>query len=140
MKFEFKPSAVALFAMFAVMYALRLGWSEGVWAAVLLLASLLVHELGHVFALRRHGIAVKAVGVTYLGGFTRRASSDNWFAEVQSALAGPVASLLLYFLFSRHSGQLFATIATANAIIGFSNLIPIGPTDGRRLLRVIRSA
>jgi Zn-dependent protease len=140
MKFEFKPSAVVLFALFAALYALRLGWREGVWAAVVLLGSILVHELGHVFALRRHGIEIKAIGITHLGGFTRRASSDNWFAEVQSALAGPAASLLLYFIFRSHSGEFFTTMATANAVIGLSNLIPIGPTDGRRLLRILLPA
>lgn len=70
-------------------YALLYGWSFGVGFVALIV----VHELGHVVALRRLGIrAGLPVFLPYVGAFVQmRERPRSVEAEAWSALAGPAA-------------------------------------------------
>jgi len=125
------------------------GLSDGVhlamalFAAVLFFASILLHELGHVWRARREGIEVDSITLWLFGGvsqFKGRFSSAG--AEFRVAIAGPLVSLLL--------GGIFVLIALAGlpsavdgvaAWLGYINLslfvfnmIPAVPLDGGRVL------
>src|SRR5215211_7948501 len=112
-------------------------------AAVLFLASVLLHELGHSWVARRQGIEVDSITLWLFGGvaeFKDRFTSAG--AEFRVALSGPLVSIGL--------GVLFVLIALAdlptavdavaawlgyiNLILAAFNLLPASPLDGGRVL------
>jgi Zn-dependent protease len=125
------------------------GLSDGTYlgsaivAALLFLASILLHELGHSWVARREGIEVDSITLWLFGGvaeFKDRFRSAG--AEFRVALSGPLVSIGL--------GVLFMLIALANlptavdavaAWLGYINLalavfnlLPASPLDGGRVL------
>ncbi|MDO8185889.1 site-2 protease family protein [Conexibacter sp. JD483] len=129
-------------------------------AALLLFASVIVHELGHALAARRHGIEVAGITLSPLGGFALMSrESRTPKEELQVAGAGPLATfgvLLLCALVClvAYGPSEFADaallrndlpttplsltlgwLATMNFIVLLFNLIPAYPLDGGRLTR-----
>jgi Zn-dependent protease/CBS domain-containing protein len=115
----------------------------GIVAALLFLASILLHELGHSWVARREGIEVDSITLWLFGGvsqFKGRFPSSG--AEFRVAVSGPLVSILL--------GALFVLIALAhvpssvdgvaawlgyiNLILAVFNLLPALPLDGGRVL------
>jgi Zn-dependent protease len=115
----------------------------GIVAAVLFLASILLHELGHSWVARREGIEVDSITLWLFGGvsqFKDRFASAG--AEFRVAISGPLVSIVL--------GVLFVLIAVAqvpssvdgvaawlgyiNLILAVFNLLPASPLDGGRVL------
>ncbi|MGD1282242.1 site-2 protease family protein [Mycobacterium seoulense] len=123
-------------------------WAAGACGALVLLASLVAHELAHAVVARRAGVAVGSVtlwlfgGVTTLGGEAKTPR-----AAFRIAIAGPATSLALAALF----GGLVAALQTLgaapivvgvaswlagiNLLLGLFNLLPGAPLDGGRVLR-----
>ncbi|MBV8348618.1 MAG: site-2 protease family protein, partial [Mycolicibacterium sp.] len=122
----------------------------GVIGAVLLLASLLAHELTHAVVARRAGMKVSSVTLWMFGGVTRiEGDVKNPRTEFWIAFSGPLTSLLLAVLFAGvaeglHAGAA-APLAAAvawwlsglNLLLGLFNLLPGAPLDGRRILQSI---
>jgi Zn-dependent protease len=118
----------------------------GIAAALLFLASILLHELGHSWVARREGIEVDSITLWLFGGvsqFKGRYASPG--AEFRVAFTGPLVSILL--------GVLFVLIALAhppssvdgvaawlgyiNLSLAVFNLLPASPLDGGRVLHAI---
>ncbi|MGW5879639.1 site-2 protease family protein [Nocardiopsis terrae] len=113
--------------------------------AILLYASVLVHELAHSLVARRYGLPVRRIVLYVLGGVSeidREAPTPG--REFWIAFSGPLLSLLLaagafvlaYFTdpFSV-TGELLFQLWVANLLVGVFNLLPGLPLDGGRLLR-----
>ena len=113
--------------------------------AVLLGASVLLHELGHCLVALRLGIPVHRVRLFLLGGLSelartpRKPAQEGWIAA-----AGPGVSLVLSALFAgamllvAPGGAvwlLVAECAVANLAVAIFNLLPGLPLDGGRILR-----
>jgi Zn-dependent protease len=127
----------------AVAYAL------GLASALLLFASILLHELGHAVVARRHGVEIEEIDLWLLGGVARmkgypKAAGD----ELRFALAGPAVTLAIAMLFGAISlalpssapAGLRAVIeyqAFINAAILVFNLLPAFPLDGGRVARAL---
>ena len=123
-------------------------WLAGVCGALVLLASLLAHELAHAVVARRAGVAVGSVtlwlfgGVTTLGGEAKTPK-----AAFRIAFAGPATSLALAALFGGLVAALHTVraapivvgvsswLAVINLLLGLFNLLPGAPLDGGRVLR-----
>lgn len=123
-------------------------WVAGAIGALVLLASLLAHELAHAVIARRAGIEVSGVtlwlfgGISYLG---REAETPE--AEFRIAAAGPATSVALAAAFAGIAAGLDAAgvahIVTGvawwlwgvNLLMGLFNLLPGAPLDGGRILR-----
>src|SRR5436190_900076 len=81
----------------------RLGSAHGPWAVVftlllilLVFACVLMHEFGHAFMARQHGVRVHDVSLSAVGGVARMEQLPaNPRAEVLIALAGPAANVAL---------------------------------------------
>jgi Zn-dependent protease len=125
-----------LLSMFATV---GLYWSVwGLWFALGLVLSIYVHEMGHVAALRRYGIAASAPmfipGLGALIRLTQRPIGPREDARV--GLAGPVWGLgaavasLAIGLFG--GGPMFLAIAHVGAWINLFNLTPVWQLDGSR--------
>jgi Zn-dependent protease len=112
-------------------------------AALLFLASILLHELGHSWVARREGIEVDSVTLWLFGGVSQlKGRFTGAGAEFRVAVSGPLVSIVL--------GALFVLIAVAqlpssvdgvaawlgyiNLILAAFNLLPASPLDGGRVL------
>lgn len=106
-------------------------------------ASVLIHEYGHIFAARLHGVDCRKITLHGLGGLAHLDEElERPRAEFIVALAGPVTSMMLAILFWVASGlvtslsaaEFLANLAVINLVIAVFNLIPAYPLDGGRML------
>jgi Zn-dependent protease/predicted transcriptional regulator len=112
-------------------------------AAVLFLASILLHELGHSWVARHEGIEVDSITLWLFGGvsqFKGRFASPG--AEFRVAATGPLVSIVLGGVFvlitlahpPSYVGGVAAWLGYINLILGVFNLLPASPLDGGRVL------
>ena len=124
--------------------------AAGVAIAVLLLASLVLHELGHVLTARRHGSAVSQLSIGFAGATAHGdAELPGPRAQWRAALAGPLASLATAAVTGGTAAGLallgadrlvwLVLVATAviNASLGVLSLIPGTGPDGGRIVRAL---
>ncbi len=115
----------------------------GAAAALLLFASLIVHEYGHVLCARRFGVEARSVDLHFLGGEAKlTCDAASWRQEFCIALSGPLASLILALVLglavrALEPGSALSIItfylAFANAVLAAANLVPAYPLDGGRI-------
>lgn len=131
------PTLLSMFAWLALDHA------RGPLFAVGLVASIYVHEMGHVFALRRYGI--KATAPMFIPGFGALVRLRQYPIDAREdarvGLAGPiwgcaaaVVALALGWAL-RHPGLL--AIASLGATINLFNLVPVWQLDGARGYRAL---
>ncbi len=121
-------------------------WVLGVVAALLLFASVLVHELAHSFVARSRGLEVDSITLFIFGGVSNLSSeSPDARTEFAIAVVGPITSFVIAAV-SYGIAQLIPDpawqavvgyLAIVNALLGAFNLIPGFPLDGGRVLRSI---
>jgi Zn-dependent protease len=127
------PTLLSMLAFFGVYWA-AFGW---VFAAGIVV-SIYIHELGHVFEMKRRGMEVNApMFVPGLGAFVRL--SQHPASDVEDnriGLAGPIwglAAALAAFVAWRLTGQpAWGAIARMGAWINLFNLLPVWQLDGSR--------
>lgn len=121
-------------------------WTMGFAGALLLFASVLVHELGHALVARHFRIPTRSITLFLFGGVAQIAREPERPAhELWVALAGPATSLLLAGLFRllTPSGDpvpataLMGYLSSVNLLLAAFNLLPAFPLDGGRVLRAI---
>jgi Zn-dependent protease len=120
-------------------------WTQGLIAALLLFASVLLHELAHALVAIRHGIPVGGITLHIFGGVSQLDSEpETPRAELLVAIAGPLTSFAIAGL-SHGLGRVLAErswadalagyVAAVNLVVGVFNLVPAFPLDGGRVLR-----
>lgn len=120
-------------------YALAWGWSYGV-AFVLLI---LVHEMGHVYALREFGVRASVpVFIPFVGAFVAlKEMPKDARIEAWTAIAGPIVGTggaMLCWSAALYTGSSFwMAIAYTGFFINLFNLIPVRPLDGGRTAAAI---
>lgn len=112
-------------------------WALAIYATTLILASVLLHELGHAFIAEYYGLRVTGISLHLLGGWTtfeKECPSPRISAIV--ALAGPACSLLLAALaWPFQDDVVCRNLYKVNLVLGMYNLfIPCLPLDGGRIL------
>jgi len=125
-----------------------LAWIGGAIVAVLLLASLTAHELGHALLARRRGITVDGIRLWLFGGVAQMGS--DWMTarnEMLVAAIGPAITFVITAVFGAATWLLFSVsapplavvvaewVAAVNLLLLLFNLIPAFPLDGGRILR-----
>lgn len=108
------------------------GWS----VALMLIVLILIHELGHVVAMRWCGIPVKGIYfIPFFGGVA--VGADRYRSEGERGLVafmGPGLSLVTtaaFFAASVATGEeLWRDLALMSAILNGLNLLPVMPLDG----------
>jgi len=135
-------------------------------SAVGFFGSILLHELGHAFAARRHGIGTLSIQLWIFGGVAQLdRDSDSPRSEFEVAAAGPAVTLGLIAVFylagSAIAGfgefadvfrlaiefksdagaagvvSLFSWLAMINTLLLAFNLLPAFPMDGGRIARAL---
>lgn len=122
-----------------------LAWSAGLLMALLLFASVLLHELGHSLVARSQGIKVNSITLFIFGGVASIDRESKTPGQAfQVAIAGPLVSFALFGLFSllaqslaqESLGQVLTLdLARINLVLGIFNLIPGLPLDGGQVLK-----
>ena len=121
-------------------------WVLGAISAVLMFASVLIHELAHSLVAIRRGIAVHSITLFLFGGVSNlTGESKDPRTEFTIAIVGPLSSFVIagiaYGLAIAipidQVSFVFGYLAIVNALLGGFNLIPGFPLDGGRVFRSI---
>lgn len=126
-------------------------WAMGATAALLLFASVLLHELGHSYVALKYRIPIGQITLFIFGGVAQmRKEPPNPRAEFLIAIAGPIVSLVIAAVCLslvaaaeawstgpdfRGLIALGAVLGVVNTNLGLFNLLPGFPLDGGRVLR-----
>jgi Zn-dependent protease len=112
----------------------------GFWFAVGFVILLLIHEMGHVIALRREGIKASApMFIPFMGAvISARSLGDNALAEARVGLAGPIlgtigsAACLVIWQITGH--DFWRALGFTGFFLNLFNLLPVVPLDGGRAM------
>jgi Zn-dependent protease/CBS domain-containing protein len=123
-------------------------WAIGITSAIILFASVLVHELSHSYVAKKNGLPIARITLFFFGGVSEMTEEpQDPGLEVRMAAAGPLMSFLiagvlggLWYLskFIMVPVAVSATLgygALINVILGGFNLLPAFPLDGGRVFR-----
>lgn len=122
-----------------------------VLTAILLFASILLHELAHSYFAMRYGVKIESITLFLFGGVSAMEEMPRKPGqEAKMASAGPLTSLVIGFvclfiygnlispdpIFSKNPVYLTIWIlGIMNLVLGIFNLLPAFPMDGGRILR-----
>lgn len=115
---------------------------------LLLLGSVLVHELAHAWMARRRGLQVHQIALTLVGGHTEMAGAAAPGTSALVAVAGPAANVVLAVLgwlglqLVDYPGNpaayaALAVLASSNALVAAFNLLPGLPMDGGHIFEAL---
>ncbi len=117
-----------------------------VWFAVGFVVLIWVHEMGHVFQLRREGIRASApMFIPFLGAFVAmKQMPKNVLVEARVGLAGPVLGTLgalgALGIYMANHNPLFLGLAYVGFFLNLFNLLPMLPLDGGRAVGALSPA
>jgi Zn-dependent protease len=123
---------------------LWMGGASGLLLALVVFASVLLHELGHSLVARHLGVQIAGIELHMLGGAARmvgqpRSAGD----EIAIAAAGPAVSFALgglgMVLSATTGWSGFSSFGWLNIALGAFNLLPALPMDGGRIARALLS-
>lgn len=98
-------------------------WVMGVAGAFILIISVMLHELAHVFLSLKYGLEVRQIILFVFGGIADiKEETEDYKKEFKIAVAGPIASFSLALLFLSLWYMIF--------ILGGSEAIPLGFMTG----------
>ncbi len=153
--------ALGLFPVALKGISTSVAWVAGVLAAILLFASVLIHEVAHSLVAQARGIPVKSITLFILGGVSNIEEEPKKASiEFSMAIVGPLTSLILGFIFwaiylaAQGTGAanpiafpassykdvasaIFHYLAYVNILLAAFNILPGFPLDGGRVLRSI---
>lgn len=130
--------------LFSMLLALSVYWAAWGWVFALgLIASIYVHEMGHVAALRRFGMQASApMFIPGLGAFVRMKQAPvDAREDARVGLAGPIwglgAALVLFAGALLTGWKSLGAIAHGAAWLNLFNLLPVWQLDGARGFRAL---
>ncbi len=122
----------------------------GIAGAIGVFFSIVFHEFSHSLVARRFGMPIKGITLFIFGGVAEMEEEPpSPKSEFLMAIAGPLASFLLAFIFWRLEALAMASawptpvvgvshsLALINMIVAVFNLVPAFPLDGGRMLRAM---
>ena len=123
-------------------------WTIGIACAIILFASVLVHELSHSYIAKKNGLPIARITLFLFGGVSETMEEpQNPGLEVRMAAAGPLMSFVIagilggiWYVASAAHLTIAITVTLAdsaiiNAGLGAFNLLPAFPLDGGRVFR-----
>jgi Zn-dependent protease len=134
--FRMHKTGWVMLGLCCMMGAAFCGWRVGIVEGMLVIASLLLHEVGHMSAAIMLGVPVREFGLSWRGAYNRRAYASRRRDEIFISFAGPLTNLFLALpmLFLPVIGT---QLALCNLLLCIVNLLPIPSSDGLRILRNI---
>jgi putative peptide zinc metalloprotease protein len=110
--------------------------------ALALVATLVFHEWGHVRAMKHFGIPTKGMYlIPFFGGLAVGEAPRSRWQEVYISMMGPVYGLVMsvgcYLLYLATSSPFIGLLASVSALINVTNLLPVHPLDGGRVVKAL---
>ncbi|WP_220753880.1 MULTISPECIES: site-2 protease family protein [Shewanella] len=141
--FKLLKSAKVIKAMLAAASVAAYSWLFSIEFALALIACLVIHEYGHIKAMKHFGMKTKGIYlIPFMGGLAVSDERINTrWQNVVISIMGPTFGLLMslgcmlaYWI----TGNIFfAGLASFNALLNLFNLLPILPLDGGHILKSI---
>jgi Zn-dependent protease/CBS domain-containing protein len=110
--------------------------------------SIVFHEFSHSLVARHYGMQIKGITLFVFGGVAEmKEEPPDPKSEFLMAVAGPISSFLLAFIFSKIEAisvlrgwptpvvGVSNALAYINTVVAIFNLVPAFPLDGGRMLR-----
>lgn len=123
-------------------------WVAGVVGAVVLLFSMLAHEVSHCLVAKRNGVGVRSITLFMFGGVSLlEGEAHTAGADFRIAAVGPATSVMMAAVFVAIQAvvvaagghglavDLLSWLWEINVVLAVFNLIPAAPLDGGRILR-----
>ncbi|MGC4091107.1 MAG: hypothetical protein QM756_25175 [Polyangiaceae bacterium] len=114
-------------------------WRSGIWFAIGFVLMILVHELGHGYAIKRRGLSAGwPIFIPFMGAMiSLKGEVRDRDTEADIAYGGPLAgaavSLLAAALGLLTGTRLFFVLAYSGFFLNLFNLTPFSPLDGGRI-------
>lgn len=103
----------------------------GLLLGILTVASLLLHECGHMLAARSLQVKVREVGICLKGSYIRREQARTPLDDFAISLSGPMVNSLIAAALWTIPGVCH-WLAVFNLVLLVTNLAPLPAADGRR--------
>lgn len=138
--FKLSKSAGAMKAALAGTALAGWSWLFNIEFALAIIISLLIHEYGHIWAMKRAGLKVKGVYlIPFLGGVAVSERFQTRWQEFKIAIAGPfvgtLGAVFAWLLWLQTGHDFFALLTALGLLINLFNLLPIVPLDGGQVVK-----
>ena len=145
--FKWIALGAKLLLSFGTLVVSIFAWAQmfGFWFATGFVLLILVHEMGHVVAIRAYGLKASVpIFVPFLGAFVAlKEMPPNSKAAGVIALAGPAlgtaGAMVCYGIGAYTGAPIWYALASTAFFINLFNLIPIFPLDGGRVAAALFS-
>ncbi len=125
-------------SLFALPSAFIMLWLEGMEAFFVLVLSALLHEAGHLIAMKSRGYLVRRIDILPMGAVIVCPEGIPDRDETVIAISGPLASVVCavisFFLYSSVGSAVSLYAVAINLVLGMFNLLPIKKLDGGKAL------
>lgn len=110
--------------------------------ALVLIAVIMFHEYGHVWAMKKMGMKTKGFYlIPFVGGVAVGDKAKTHWQQVFIAMMGPsfglVMSIVCYLAYLLTESHFIGLLASMSALINILNLLPIMPLDGGQVVKSI---
>lgn len=125
-------------------------WVMGIFSAMLLFVSVLLHELSHSLIAKKNNIPIRGITLFIFGGVAEMTEEPPTAqSEIKMAVAGPICSgflALFFYVISIFFTSFLLVIPLIgilkylvfiNLVLMIFNLLPGFPLDGGRILRAV---
>ena len=138
LKFFKLTTVITLFVSF-VAYGLTYGWIFG----IAIIYILMIHEMGHVWAMKRLNIPTNStLFIPFIGALARgKELAKNAYDDAYISYMGPVFGFLsvipAILLYVVTKNDYWMVVVLLGSVVNLFNLIPITPFDGGHIVKAI---
>lgn len=135
----FKLTTVITLLVSLFAYGLTYGWVFG----IALIYILVIHEMGHVWAMKRLNIPTSAtLFIPFIGALARgkdhaKNAYDDAFISYMGPVFGFLSVLPAILLYIVTGTEFWMVLVLLGSVVNLFNLIPITPFDGGHIVKVI---
>lgn len=110
--------------------------------ALVLIAVIMFHEYGHVWAMKKMGMKTKGFYlIPFVGGVAVGDKAKTHWQQVFIAMMGPTfglaMSVVFYLIFLATQSHWIGLLASVSALVNIFNLLPVMPLDGGQVVKSI---
>jgi Zn-dependent protease len=110
--------------------------------ALVLIAVIMFHEYGHVWAMKKMGMKTKGFYlIPFVGGVAVGDKAKTHWQQVFVAMMGPsfglVMSIVFYLIYLVTESHWIGLLASISALVNIFNLLPVMPLDGGQVVKSI---